>query len=159
MIRAGLVLLALSLPAHAGDASGFDPAAIDRCLQGAASQGARADCAATGMEACLTHAQGHYSGNDPDFPMAHCLDASHQAWEAKLTATYDARLQDQSSRGVKPAEMLRQTERSWITFRDDLCNHALESAGEGKGALAKARCIRDETARQVALLLALGDGE
>ncbi|MDT1061644.1 lysozyme inhibitor LprI family protein [Paracoccus sp. CPCC 101403] len=159
MIRAGLVLMALSVPAYAGDASGFDPLAIDQCLKDATTQGARADCAGTGMEACLTYAKGKYSGDDPDFPLANCLDASHQAWEAKLTATYDAALQDQSAKGIKPAEMLRQAERSWIAFRDDLCNQARDAAGEDKAKLAGARCIRDETARQVALLLSLGDAE
>lgn len=146
--------------AAAGDASGFDPAAIDQCLGAAATQGARADCAAIGMDACIAYANDKYTGNDADFAQRNCLDASHQAWEATLTNTYDKALAAQGEKGIKPQEMLRQTERSWITFRDDLCNQAHDAAGEAGGDLAKARCIRDETARQVALLLALtGPGE
>ncbi|WP_062560563.1 lysozyme inhibitor LprI family protein [Paracoccus aminovorans] len=158
MIRAAALLLAagLAAPALAGDASGFDPASIDQCLAAAPTQGARADCAGIGMEACLAYAKGKYSGDDPDFPMANCLDASHQAWEAKLTATYDAAL---TAEGTKPQEMLRRAERSWLQFREDLCNQARAAAPEGQGELAAARCLRDETARQTALLLALEPAE
>lgn len=161
MIRAAALLLAagLAAPAPAGDASGFDPASIDQCLAAAPTQGARADCAGIGMEACLAYAKGKYSGDDPDFPMANCLDASHQAWEAKLTATYDAALAAEGRKSIKPQEMLRQAERSWLQFREDLCNQARAAAPEGQGELAAARCLRDETARQTALLLALEPAE
>ncbi|MFC3571000.1 lysozyme inhibitor LprI family protein [Paracoccus simplex] len=151
--------LLLAAPCFAGDASGFDPAVIDRCLAKAPTQGARADCAGTGMEACLDYARGKYTGDDPDFPMANCLDASHQAWEAKLTGVYEAALEAQGERAAKPPEALRQVERNWLQFREALCNQARDAAAEGKGDLARARCIRDETARQVALLMALGDAE
>ncbi|KGJ06057.1 DUF1311 domain-containing protein [Paracoccus versutus] len=143
-MRALAFLLLLGTPALAGDASGFDPAAIDQCLDAAETQGARADCAGTGMDACLDYARQKYTGDDPDFPMANCLDASHQAWEAKLTAVYQAALE-----AADPPEPLRRMERSWIAFREALC--------EGAGDLARARCIRDETARQVALLMSLAD--
>ncbi|MDF3855535.1 lysozyme inhibitor LprI family protein [Paracoccus sp. P2] len=149
--------LLLAAPCLAGDASGFDPAAIDRCLADASTQGTRADCAATGMEACLDYARGKYTGDDPDFPMANCLDASHQAWEAKLTGVYEAALKAQGKKDNGAQEMLRQAERSWLQFREDLCNQVRDAAAEGKGDLARARCIRDETARQVALLMALVD--
>lgn len=143
----------LGAPGFAGDASGFDPAAIDQCLAEASTPGARADCAGTGMQACLDYAQEKYTGDDPDFPQANCLDASHQAWEAKLTSVYETALKAQA--GSEAQEALRQTERSWIDFRDALCRHAGAAAGEGKAELARARCIRDETARQAALLLSL----
>ena len=152
-MRALAFLLLLGTPALAGDASGFDPAAIDQCLDAAETQGARADCAGTGMDACLDYARQKYTGDDPDFPMANCLDASHQAWEAKLTSVYETALKAQA--GSEAQEALRQTERSWIDFRDALCRHAGAAAGEGKAELARARCIRDETARQAALLLSL----
>ncbi|WP_199259589.1 lysozyme inhibitor LprI family protein [Paracoccus binzhouensis] len=142
--------LLLAAPCLAGDASGFDHAAIDRCLADASTQGARADCAGTGMESCLDYARGKYGGNDPDFPLANCLDASHQAWEAKLTGVYQAALEDSDQ-----PEPLRRVERSWIAFREALCDRA----GETGGDLARARCMRDETARQAALLMALGAGE
>lgn len=155
LVLAGALLAAG--PALAGDSSGFDPASIGQCLAQATTQGARADCADAGMQACLDYAGRKYSGDDADFPMANCLDASHQAWEAKLTQVYDAALAALGEPGIKPQEMLRQTERSWIGFRDDLCNQARDAAAEGKGDLAQARCIRNETARQVALLMALGE--
>lgn len=158
---ARLVLMAALFagPALAGDSSGFDPAAIDQCLSAAPTQGAKADCAGIGMDACLSYAKGKYSGDDVNFPLANCLDASHQAWEAKLGTTYDTVMKAEGEKGIKPQEMLRQAERSWLQFREDLCNQAHDAAPEGKGDLAAARCIRDETARQTALLLSLGGGD
>ncbi|SMO57003.1 lysozyme inhibitor LprI family protein [Paracoccus laeviglucosivorans] len=143
-MKRALLMLLLASPVYAGDSSGFDPAAIDQCLGAAETQGAKADCADTGMQACLDYASAKYKGDDPDFPMSNCLDASHQAWEAKLTATY----QDALNR--LPAEPLRKAERDWITYRDALC--ALSD-----GDLAQARCVRDETARQTALLMSLSE--
>ncbi|MEF9603918.1 DUF1311 domain-containing protein [Paracoccus sp. PXZ] len=143
-MRALALLLLMGAPVWAGDASGFDPAAIDQCLAKAETQGARADCSGAGMDACLDYARQKYTGDDPDFPMANCLDASHQAWEAKLTAVYEAALEESD-----PQEPLRRMERSWIGFRDALCDRS----GETGGAPARDRCIRDETARQVALLM------
>jgi len=149
---AGLALAALLAgpglvhPGLAGDASGFDPAAIDRCLARAETQGARADCAGTGMQSCLDYARRQYTGEDAGFPMANCLDASHQAWEAKLTSLYRAML-DRSD----PQEPLRRMERSWIAFRQALCDRA----GERGDETARALCLRDETARQAALLMSL----
>ncbi|MTH65135.1 lysozyme inhibitor LprI family protein [Paracoccus shanxieyensis] len=141
-MKAALLALLIAPPAFAGDSSGFDPAAIDQCLEAAQTQGARADCADAGMQACLDYATARYTGDDADFPMANCLDAAHQAWEAKLTATYaDAVAQ-------LPAQPLRAAERDWIAFRAALC-------AVPTGDLAKARCIRDETARQTALLISM----
>ena len=157
--RLALIAALTAAAPLAGDASGFDPAGIDQCLAAAPTQGARADCAGIGMDACLAYAKRKYTGDDADFPMANCLDASHQAWEAKLGSTYDALLATQGKKGIKPQEMLRQAERSWIQFREDLCHQMQDSAGETSGALAQARCIRDETARQVALLMSLGQLE
>ncbi len=152
MRKAGL-LFWLAVPmaapaALAGDASGFDPVVIDQCLAAAETQGARADCAAAGMDACLDYARQKYTGDDPDFPMANCLDASHQAWEAKLTVVYQAALE-----GGEAQETLRRVERSWIDFREILCERAREMGGD----LAHGRCIRDETARQAALLTSLAE--
>lgn len=154
--RLALLAVLAAGPVLAGDASGFDPAAIDQCLAAAPTQGARADCAGIGMDACLSYAKEKYTGDDADFPMANCLDASHQAWEAKLGSTYETVMKAEAAKGIKPEEMLRQAERSWLQFREDLCNQARDAAAEGKGDLAAARCIRDETARQAALLLSIG---
>ena len=52
-MKAALLALLIVSPAFAGDSSGFDPAAIDQCLEAAQTQGARADCADAGMQAEL----------------------------------------------------------------------------------------------------------
>lgn len=153
-MRTGFILLTLTLtvpafPGFAGDASGFDPAAIDQCI--AEDQGV---CTKAGMQACIDYAQEKYTGDDPDFAEKNCLDASHQVWEAKLTDAYDTLLELEGKAGIKPQEMLRQTETAWIGFRDNLCNYAMEaaSAREGSGEIAKLKCQRDEAARHWDLL-------
>lgn len=156
--RLALAAALVAGPVWAGDASGFDPAAIDQCLAAAPTQGARADCAGIGMDACVSYAKDKYTGDDPNFPTANCLDASHQAWEARLGSTYETVMKAEGQKGVKPQEMLRQAEYSWLKFREDLCNQARDAAPEGQGDLAAARCMRDETARQNALLLSIGAG-
>lgn len=158
MRKAGLLFwLAAGLAAPAamaGDASGFDPAAISQCLAEAPSQGAQADCTEAGMAACLDYARDRYRGDDPDFPEWNCLDAAHQAWEAELTATYRRLLEQEAEAGAGRQDMLRRAEHSWIAFRDDLCNltHEAAAARGESGELAALRCRRDEAARHRALL-------
>ncbi|SIS79505.1 lysozyme inhibitor LprI family protein [Paracoccus saliphilus] len=139
-----------ALPVFAGDASGLDPAAIDQCIEA----GEGGDCADAGMQACREYAETKYTGDDPDFVEKNCLDASHQAWEAKLSDIYQALLDKEGDAGIKPQEMLRQTEHAWIGFRDSLCNYAMEAAKarEAGGDLARLKCQRDEAARHWALL-------
>lgn len=135
-------------PVWAGDASGFDPQAIDQCL---ADGG---DCADTGMQACRDYAKEKYTGDDPDFVEKNCLDAAHQAWEAKLAETYEALLALEAEAGIKPEETLRQTEHSWISFRDDLCHYekTAATARDENGEIAELTCQRDEAARHWQLL-------
>ncbi|RNF34298.1 DUF1311 domain-containing protein [Paracoccus methylarcula] len=140
----------VALPVHAGDASGLDPAAIGQCL--ASDEGG--DCADAGMQACREYAETKYTGDEPDFVEKNCLDASHQAWEAKLTETYQALLDAEAGAGIEPQEILRQTEHAWIGFRDSLCEYRAEAATarEANGELARLECQRDEAARHWALL-------
>lgn len=147
---AAFAISPVALPVHAGDASGLDPAAIDHCL--ASEEGG--DCADAGMQACREYAKTKYTGDDPDFVEKNCLDASHQAWEAKLSDIYQALLDAEAGAGIKPQEMLRQTEHAWIGFRDSLCNYAMEAAKarEASGDLARLKCQRDEAARHWTLL-------
>ena len=132
----------------AGEASGFDPASIDQCLEGSS------DCASAGMTECLEYTTQHYKGDEPDFPQKNCLDAAHQAWEAKLTDVYEALLAAEAKHGIKPSEMLRQAEHGWIKFRDNLCTYETESAlaRNESGEIAKLTCLRDEAARHWLLL-------
>ena len=146
----GLILgLWAPLPSIAGDASGLDPQAIDQCLADGGG-----DCTDAGMEACRGYAKEKYSGDDPDFIEKNCLDASHQAWEAKLGEAYEALLAQEAEAGITPEETLRQAEHSWITFRDDLCHYeeTAASARDLSGGVALLECQRDEAARHWALL-------
>lgn len=141
-------LLVMAGPSLAGDASGFDPKTIDQCI---AENG---DCAEVGMQACRDYAKQKYTGDDPDFVEKNCLDASHQAWEAKLGEVYKTLLALEAEAGIKPEETLRQTEYSWISFRDDLCHYEKTSATarDENGEIAELTCQRDEAARHWQLL-------
>lgn len=148
--KIALAVLALGLggAAVAGDASGFDPQTIDQCI---ADEG---DCADVGMQACRDYAKEKYTGDDADFVEKNCLDASHQAWESKLTETYEALLELEAEVGIKPTETLRQTELSWIKFRDDLCHYeeTTAKARDENAEIAELTCQRDEAARHWQLL-------
>ena len=106
------------------------------------------------MAECREYTMQRYKGDEPDFPETNCLDAAHQAWEAKLTQTYQDLLSAEAEFGIKPSEMLRQTEHSWIAFRDDLCAYETEAAlaHDESAEIAKLTCLRDEAARQWLLL-------
>ncbi|MDO5631432.1 MAG: lysozyme inhibitor LprI family protein [Paracoccus sp. (in: a-proteobacteria)] len=145
---AALALASLpAAPALAGDSSGFDPAAIDQCL--ADSPGAT--CATAGMQFCLDYVQKEH----PDVASAErelgCLDASHQAWEARLTQIYDALLDRAAENSPETQAAVREMERAWIAFRDARCAMAARLSGD---TAAEPSCLRDEVARHAALLQA-----
>lgn len=137
------------LPANAGDASGFDPATIDQCVTSG-----EGDCTDAGMQACRDYASKKYTGDDPDFVEKNCLDAAHQAWEARLEETYQALIAQEGEAGDDSQEMLRKTEHAWIAFRDSLCDYAKASAQtrDDSGEVALLECQRDEAARHWTLL-------
>lgn len=145
-----LVLVMAAAPlAQAGDASGFDPAAIDQCLADTPD----ASCAGAGIEAC--HAQ--VAENHPDVAPVDrelgCLDASRQAWDARLGRVYDQVVGLAAAQDAETEQALRQMERDWIAFRDARCAFDRLAFGGGTGgALEQPRCLRDEIARHSALL-------
>lgn len=143
-----VVLLGLGGAALAGDASGFDPQVINQCVEDGGN------CADAGIQACRDYAKEKYTGDDADFIEKNCLDASHQAWESKLSETYQALLASEAGAGIKPEETLRQTEHSWISFRDDLCHYEKVSAKarDENAEIAELTCQRDEAARHWQLL-------
>ncbi|MCZ0962585.1 lysozyme inhibitor LprI family protein [Paracoccus benzoatiresistens] len=157
-LRLALVLPAalwLAPPAIAGDSSGLDPALIDQCLDQARTDGARLDCAGAGQESCLAYAEAEHGDVAPVDRQLNCLDAEWQAWEAKLTETYDKLKATEEERGAERAEALVTMERDWITFRDARCAYDRITNGGGTGgALAEPTCKLNETARQVILLMA-----
>lgn len=145
----------LGAQAVAGDASGFDPQVIRKCLAAAQTDGQRLDCAGQGQESCLAYTQKTHPDADPIDRQLNCLDAEAQAWDARLTQVYDALKDTQVSRGSERAEALVGMEREWIAFRDARCGYDKLTNGRGTGGiLAQPRCLLHETARQVILLMA-----
>lgn len=150
------LLLLLPVQALAGDPSGLDEAEMDRCVAGAATEGAIADCAGTGVAACRTFWEGREAGRDAYTILEACTDAERQFWEARLTAVYDGLIADTQARRPEEVEAVRAMERSWIAFRDARCAAERGLFGHGTGgAIAVPECQMKETARQVGLLTQL----
>lgn len=144
-----------AVPALAGDSSGLDPALIDQCLADAETDGARLDCAGVGQESCLAYAEAEHGEIALVDRHLNCLDAEWQAWETKLTETYDALKATEEARGADRTDALVAMERDWIAFRDARCAYDRITNGGGTGGvLAEPTCKLNETARQVILLMA-----
>lgn len=150
-----LVLALWTLPAVAGDASGLDAGSLERCLAGAASDGARLDCAGAGQEACLTQtAMDHPDLHPVDRELA-CIDAERQWWDQALNDRYAELKAIEVARGADRAQALTAMQRDWIAFRDARCAYDGITNGRGTGgAVAEPLCVMRETARQVILLMA-----
>lgn len=146
---AAALILAPLAPAIAGDSSGFDPAAIDQCLADTPD----AVCAEAGMQFCLEYVEKEHPDVDAVDRQLGCLDASHQAWDARLTGSYDALVAHAAAKGAEAETAVREMERNWITFRDARCAMDAQLFGGGTGgATEQPRCLRDETARHAGLL-------
>ena len=148
-----LSLAILPLPALAGEPSGVDPQAMQQCLDTAATDGARLDCAGSGQAACLTYAETRHPEMHPVDRQLHCLDAEGQWWETTLNDRYKALKDIETARSAERAEALVRMERDWIGFRDSRCAYdRLTNGGGTGGAVAEPTCKLNETARQVILL-------
>ncbi|MDO5530285.1 MAG: lysozyme inhibitor LprI family protein [Paracoccus sp. (in: a-proteobacteria)] len=142
--------LALShAPALADDLPQYDPAILAACLAGTEGA-AREDCIDAGLTECLAQEA------DTTVAMMSCLSASLGDWDARLNQTYREAMERARARGTHNA--LRQSQRDWITHRDQSCEKAAEEAGGGTAAaLIIEDCIRQETARQTLVLEAARD--
>ena len=149
-----LILAVLTAaPVHAGDPSGVDPAAIGQCLAAAQTDGARQDCAGHQTAACVAFAERRYPDLHPVDRQLACIDAERQAWDARLTESYDRLKGIETGRSPDRAEALVKMERAWIAFRDARCAYDMLTNGGGTGgALAGPQCLLAVTARQVVLL-------
>ncbi len=95
--------------------------------------------------------------------MGFCLDEELQWWDARLNRVYSAYLaketaddQDNASSSFTPpakAPALKEMQRTWIKYRDALCEHAAVQWGGGTGqGPAFLDCLLRETGRQVFVL-------
>lgn len=151
MIRRALALCLLAGTAQAQDFT-IDPAAIDACR--AQFSDTPMVCAGQEAEACVDR-----YGGGPNMVVSACQALELAYWDDALNARY-ATLQDlaqaeetgefqfepeQLSKGV------RDIQRTWISYRDARCGHALARAKPFGSAAGPAinGCLLRETARQV----------
>lgn len=138
-----------------------DRAALSACLSAAeAARKPAESCIGTVQDRCMK-----MPGGDTTIGMSDCTGREAAAWDERLNAAYKAALagdlgqQDATGRGgrkLKGADLLREAQRAWITFRDAKCDAARlpMEGGTGAGLLAGS-CHLQETARQALWLEAL----
>jgi uncharacterized protein YecT (DUF1311 family) len=146
-------------PGLAQDGAVFSPAATEACLASAAPGLAAEACAGLSANRCMADTpQG-----DTTYGMILCFSAEADWWDARLNASFAARMKDARAmdadvmpmgRPVPSAAMaLRDMQRAWIAFRDARCAYeaALWMGGSGAGPAVGA-CLMRETARQTLII-------
>ena len=162
MRRAPALLLAalasgvLNGPAGAQDkATAKDRATVESCLKAA-------EAAKRGPETCIGSVQGpciEAPGGDTTMGMKECAGREIAVWDERLNAAYRKVLSGQlgtqeavrggGSRKLTGADILRDAQRSWISFRDKKCDAAsLPMEGATGAGLLSVDCHLQETARQ-----------
>ncbi|MEM6620274.1 MAG: lysozyme inhibitor LprI family protein [Pseudomonadota bacterium] len=136
----------------------YDPAHTTACLTNAPRPDTRHACIGRAAERCMENTPGGQS----TVGIVACLDAERQWWDARLNAAYaDARthaarmdVANQLPTGVTPTPtLLRDMQRTWITFRDQKCGYEVALWGPGTGAgPAGVRCLMITTAEQAIFL-------
>ncbi|MDJ0612689.1 MAG: DUF1311 domain-containing protein [Rhizobiaceae bacterium] len=95
--------------------------------------------------------------------MGFCLDEELRWWDARLNRVYssylasekrdDQELKNIGSSAPEKAPALKEMQRSWIKYRDALCEHEAVQWGGGTGqGPAYLSCLLSETGRQIFVL-------
>lgn len=119
------------------EAAGFDPAAMNSCLEAAADPAAKYACVGQAAQACT-----EASGNDSTIGMSACYGAELDLWKAQLNATYDKlnathEASDKRIEGVgatPQAPELEAAEKAWLAYRDAECSYQAGFFAGGSGA-------------------------
>lgn len=157
--RIAMTLLGfLALPisgANAQEHIPFDIAATESCLAGKENF-ARYECIGASANLCM-----ETEGGGSTVGMGFCIGKELDWWDARLNSVYREYLSKEkaddieygSSNAPSKADALKAMQRSWIKYRDALCEHSASQWGGGTGAgPAYLSCLLGETGRQVFVL-------
>ncbi len=128
----------------------FSPEPVESCLAGGGGEA----CVGRAAQACIAAPDGGTTVG-----MGFCYDREREWWDARLNDAYTrlvaqerAREAEMRSTGVDAPPILdplRNMERTWIEFRDAVCDYERATWGGGTGqGPATARCLMRETASQ-----------
>lgn len=135
----------------------IDPTAA--CLENQPEE-ARHDCIGRASAQCQTGNE----GGDSTVGMGFCTGRELDWWDARLNEAYQQWLQNEKSDDAEaraegwstPQKLpaLKQMQRTWIKYRDALCEHEAVQWGGGTGSgPAFLACLMGETARQYFVLV------
>lgn len=171
-MRALVLLACLAGPAFAQDVVSYDDALLAACLSDVSKQeddGAKGDprltCIGQSAAACMQDASGGTTVG-----MVQCLAKETAQWDKLLNDNYakamarfeaaDAELKELGSAASPAAPVLKEAQRSWISYRDKSCEfEAVRYQGGTAGGPAAGTCALDLTAAQALRLMDIaGDG-
>lgn len=155
-VLAGMALVVFAADVSAQDAAKpADAAAVTRCLR---EHKDAESCIGVVSDDCMRQ-----PGGDSTMGMNECLSREIAVWDARLNAAYKAALagfvasqtldrydaKAGTTTSIKGANLVRDTERAWIAYRDLKCAAAqLPMAGGTGASLLGGSCLLRETARQ-----------
>ena len=143
-----------------------DRAALTVCLSAAKT-------AKRAAETCIGSVQGpclKAPGGETTVGMKECGGREIAAWDERLNAAYrivlagtlgkQETIRSGGAKKLTGADILRDAQRSWLTFRDKKCDAASLPMEGGTGAgLLSVDCYLQETARQALWLEGLNEGQ
>lgn len=144
---------ALAFEAAAQDIA-FSPDQTQSCLDAGGGE----TCIGLSAEACTDTPDGYTTVG-----MGFCFGKEWDWWDARLNAVYqslreadagvDAEMKDIGATVPEMVPALRDMQRTWIAYRDALCDYERTQWGGGTGqGPATAACLMAETARQTLVL-------
>ncbi len=150
--------------AHAQDAAtAQDRAVIDKCLADAKKTKALPEsCIGAVQKPCLDTPDGQST-----LGMRECSNREAAVWDERLNKAYKALLDELGSvdaerdgKNVKGADLIRDAERAWLTFRDKQCDVTglPMEGGSGAGVLID-DCYLEQTAQHALWLESITENQ
>ena len=157
-MRTLAIALMFAMPV-AADELVFDLDPTTSCVAAQETSHAALLCVGRAANACMEFTPGGYS----TVAMGGCFDREFQYRDGALNAAYQEALAEAKARDAENAsyggnapsleDALRDMQRAWIPYRDQLCGFERSKWGGGSGGgPAMAACLMSETARQTFLL-------
>lgn len=131
----------------------FDPAPTAACVAETPDAYSALPCASRSVDACIE------DYGDSTVTMNACLEAGLDYWDNRLNLAYKAEIAVWQNRDpdltypVDPVKSLKEMQRSWIPYRDNLCGYEMAQWQGGTGqTTALLHCLLQETARKALYL-------
>ncbi len=152
--RLAAICFAFAAAPLAAQEIAFSPETTAACH----AEGGAEDCIGLSAQACIDTPDGYTTVG-----MGYCFAQELDWWDTRLNAAYqalldgemadDAEMKELGATVPEKAPALRAMQRSWIGYRDALCDYERSQWGGGTGqGPATAACLMSETGRQALIL-------